>query len=75
MPIYEYTCINCSKDFEALRPMKDADAAIPCKYCQSDRTLRKVSVFYASSAGRVVAGGGGGSACGSCSGGSCATCK
>jgi putative FmdB family regulatory protein len=75
MPIYEYTCMNCSKDFDALRSMKDADAPIECEHCQSERTIRKVSVFYASSAGRVVAGGSSSSACGSCSGGSCATCR
>jgi putative FmdB family regulatory protein len=72
MPIYEYVCLQCERRFDALRVMKDADASIPCKHCQSERTIRKVSVFYAQSAGRVVAGGGGG--CAGCSAGSCAGC-
>lgn len=75
MPIYEYTCMNCSQEFDALRSMKDADAPILCKHCQSERTIRKISVFFASSAGRVVAGGSAsGAGCASCSGGSCSTC-
>jgi putative FmdB family regulatory protein len=75
MPIYEYKCLDCGLRFDALRSMKDADSVIACKACQSEQTTRKVSVFYANSGGRVVAGGGcGGGGCGGCTGGSCSSC-
>ncbi len=74
MPVYEYACEECGAHFEALRPMKDADAVIGCRVCESRRTARTLSVFYAQSGGRTVAGTSGGGTCGSCSGGSCASC-
>lgn len=73
MPIYEYLCYECGRSFETLRSIKDADAPIPCKYCQSQDTRRKLSVFYAQSDGRSVSGTTG-SSCGSCAGGSCGSC-
>ncbi|MFZ6027496.1 MAG: FmdB family zinc ribbon protein [Chloroflexota bacterium] len=72
MPIYEYVCHDCGAQSEALRPIKDADAPIACKRCESHNTARGISVFFAQSGGRVVAGSSGG--CGSCSGGSCSGC-
>ena len=72
MPIYEYVCQDCGERFELLRSMKDADTPIPCRKCKSERTSRMLSLFFASSGGRVVAGGG--APCASCAGGSCATC-
>jgi putative FmdB family regulatory protein len=72
MPIYEYICFDCGKKFEAIRPIKDADKTIECVKCQSEHTGRQLAVFFASSGGKVLAGGGGG--CGSCGGGSCASC-
>ncbi len=72
MPIYEYICENCNRKFESLRSIKDADAPIPCHYCQSQQTHRIVSVFFAQSGGKVIAGTSSG--CGSCAGGSCSTC-
>jgi hypothetical protein len=53
--------------------MSQADAPIPCEHCGGDHTRRRLSVFFAQSAGRPVAGTGGKS-CGGCSGGSCAGC-
>lgn len=73
MPIYEYACEDCGAQFEVIRPMKDADAPIGCTKCQGQRTGRMLSVFYAQSGGRSIAGTGG-SACSSCSGGSCSSC-
>lgn len=74
MPIYEYVCGDCGEQFDVLRPMKDAEAPIGCRKCESRRTERRLSVFYAQSGGRAVAGTSGGSGCGSCSGGSCGSC-
>lgn len=74
MPIYEYACLDCGERFERLRPMKDADAPITCTVCESQHTSRLLSLFNAHSGGRAVAGASSGG-CGSCSGGSCATCR
>ena len=72
MPIYEYICEDCGKQFELVRAIKDADTPIPCKKCESMHTSRKISVFFAQSGGKVVAGGSTG--CAGCAGGSCASC-
>lgn len=74
MPIYEYICLDCGDRFDALRPMKDADEQIDCHKCSSERTLRQLSIFFAQSAGKAIAGGNGGG-CAGCSGGSCAGCS
>ena len=73
MPIYEYICLDCGKRFEQMRSIKEADSPIACQDCAGQHTSRALSVFFASSGGRAVAGGGGG--CASCSGGSCASCR
>src|SRR3989304_9773978 len=67
MPIYEYVCLDCHKQFNELRPMSDADAPIACLDCEGEHTSRTISVFFAQSGGRVVAGGSSG--CASCGGG------
>jgi len=72
MPIYEYICTDCGTKFEVVRLIKDADMPITCKQCQSDHTARKISVFFAQSGGKVVAGNSSG--CAGCAGGSCASC-
>lgn len=72
MPIYEYVCLDCRDRFDALRPMTEADAAIECRACGSRHTSRTISLFFAQSDGRVVAGGHSG--CPSCAGGHCASC-
>jgi putative FmdB family regulatory protein len=68
MPLYEYYCSNCHTQFDALRPMSQADAPIKCEHCESRRTARVLSVFAvvgASSSGKPVEGtAGGGCACG-----------
>ncbi len=73
MPLYEYVCKDCGKHFDALRSMNDADKTISCRGCQSSNTSRALSVFFAQSDGRSVAGSSD-AGCGSCGGGSCASC-
>jgi putative FmdB family regulatory protein len=73
MPIYEYLCLDCEKRFEALRPMKDSDEPIACSSCEGLQTSRCVTLFYAQSGGRVVAGGN--SSCAACSSNACASCN
>ncbi len=72
MPLYEYVCKDCGHHFDMLRSMRDADKPVACKSCRSEHTSRALSVFFAASEGRSVAGSGGG--CGGCSGGSCSSC-
>ena len=72
MPIYEYICLDCKKEYEILRSFNEADQLIDCEHCGGENVKRKLSVFYAQSGGSTVSGMGGG--CNSCSGGSCASC-
>jgi putative FmdB family regulatory protein len=74
MPIYEYLCKDCGERFEMVRTMKDADMPIPCKTCHGNRTQRTLSVFYAQSGSKVIAGGSNGG-CAGCGGGNCASCS
>lgn len=65
MPVYEYYCSHCQTKFEARRSMREADAPIKCEHCESERTGRVLSLFFAVSGGQPVSGlGGGGCACG-----------
>lgn len=69
MPVYEYFCANCNTKFDALRPMSQADEKIECAHCESTRTARVLSVFFAatgagSGEAGFSAGGGGGCGCG-----------
>jgi putative FmdB family regulatory protein len=73
MPLYEYVCLECGNKFDALRSIKDADEPIACTRCGCEKSTRQVSLFFASSGGRPVAGTAS-SGCAGCSGGSCATC-
>ena len=75
MPLYEYICQDCGTRFDTLRSIKDADVPIECTHCQSERTVRQLSVFFAQSGGKAVAGTQGGGGCAGCSGGSCASCS
>jgi putative FmdB family regulatory protein len=72
MPIYEYVCKDCEKQFEVIRPMSQADAPLACPACGRQQSRRKLAVFYAHSGGHAVAGTSGG--CGSCEGGGCGSC-
>lgn len=73
MPIYEYVCLDCGDQFDVLRSMSMADEPINCHMCNSDHTSRMLSVFYAQSGGKVVAGGNN-QGCAACSSKACSTC-
>lgn len=45
MPLYEYRCLACGKEFEKLVSFLDADADHLCPECSSNTTVRKVSTF------------------------------
>ena len=44
MPIFEYTCKSCGKNFEKL-VLKATDETFPCPECGSISTEKKLSVF------------------------------
>jgi putative FmdB family regulatory protein len=73
MPIYEYVCLDCKKEYEILRSFNEADNPPVCKECGGENVKRKLSVFYAQSGGHAVSGAGGGG-CSSCQGGNCSSC-
>lgn len=87
MPIYEYTCKDCGKEFEEL--VFSRDECPPCPSCGSEQTAKLISRCSHKSVGVMsgapAAGGSGqdsspsfsnaGSACAGCSGGNCASCK
>jgi len=44
MPIYEYHCSNCNKEFEKLMGFSDPNINSPeCPECQSNNTNRRLS--------------------------------
>jgi len=77
MPIYEYHCNACGREFEEL--VMGKDAAVQCPACGSAKTEKLMSRCRA----RVGGGGGeggysapssSGGGCSGCSGGNCSTC-
>ncbi len=35
MPLYDFKCFSCNKDFEVLRSMKD-ESKVKCEFCKSE---------------------------------------
>jgi putative FmdB family regulatory protein len=75
MPIYEYVCLDCKKEYEILRSFNESDQPFECEQCGGDHVKRKLSLAIAHSGGSTVSGmGGGGGGCSSCAGGNCGSC-
>jgi putative FmdB family regulatory protein len=72
MPIYEYICLDCKKEYEILRSYNESDQPMACDKCGGENVKRKLSVFFAQSGGSTISGAGGG--CSSCAGGNCGSC-
>jgi putative FmdB family regulatory protein len=45
MPVYEYICQSCRKDFEKLVRSMSGEEKITCPECGSAKTTRALSVF------------------------------
>ena len=43
MPLYEYHCNDCHKDFEKMVRFSEADQSPACPSCQSQDTNKKIS--------------------------------
>jgi putative FmdB family regulatory protein len=79
MPIFEYVCKACGREFEEI--VLGQDQTVPCPACASKKTEKLMSRCRHKSGGggdygapSSGGGGGGGGGCSGCSGGSCATC-
>ena len=63
MPIYEYHCLVCSRDFEKL--VMSSTAEVECTNCGSELLAKKFSLFGSKVGERFgTSGGEGGGACG-----------
>lgn len=69
MPIYEYCCLKCKKEFEELILNKEEE--IKCPACGSKELERRFSTFATQGLERNV----GSRSCSSCHATSCKTCK
>lgn len=74
MPIYEYKCGDCGKNFEYLVFGKDKPN---CPSCDSENVGKKISVcgfMSKSSGGETVKSSASDSSCGTCTATNCSTC-
>ncbi|MBW2645967.1 MAG: zinc ribbon domain-containing protein [Deltaproteobacteria bacterium] len=69
MPIYEYHCMKCDKDFEVLVMGKEK---VACPSCKGKKVQRLLSGFSSKCEGEFTSSQG--SSCSTCSATSCATC-
>lgn len=63
MPIFEYKCGECGREFETLVMGSEGDKDVCCPHCQSKKVSRQLSGFALSDGGGGIslssAGGGG----------------
>lgn len=83
MPIYEYKCENCGKEFEVLTLGMKEEGDSKCPDCQSPKTHRLMSRFGSGKYLSLLKGGSSSSvssstasssACSSCSSSNCSSC-
>jgi len=72
MPIYEYHCFKCEKDFEKL--VMGNSPQVSCPHCGTDQVERKFSSFGIKS-GASFSSSIGSSGCSSCTATSCSSCR
>lgn len=47
MPIYEFNCEDCDKEFETLVRTSDWEGEVDCPSCGSEKLEKRLSVFAA----------------------------
>lgn len=72
MPLYEYRCRRCDKDFEKI--VSSATKKVSCPHCRSKKVEKQFSLFGVKSGG-VFTSSKGGDGCSSCKASSCKNCK
>ena len=70
MPLYEFNCSKCDKDFELLVRSSNWEGTAACPHCGSKKLAKKLSVFASSVASSSSAA----PACGMKPGGGCGCC-
>lgn len=70
MPIYEFRCARCDREFEKL--VFNSSEKIACPGCKSKKVSRMMSAFAFSSGGKFKSTAS--SSCTGCSSTSCSTC-
>ena len=48
MPLYEFVCMKCDKDFELLVRSSNWEGTAACPHCGSKKLTKKLSVFASS---------------------------
>ena len=71
MPIYEFVCERCEKEFEEL--VRSYSSQATCPGCESTEVRRLLSTFSYSSGSTYSSSAG--SSCSSCTSSSCSSCK
>ena len=51
MPYYDYKCLDCQKEFEVLRPIKEEDRVKQCPSCKMFHVERIYAPFWNDSKG------------------------
>ncbi len=75
MPIYEFHCPQCGRDFEEL--VFNSREKVQCPGCggqECEKLLSAVSFRSKNASGDTVSGSAGGGGCSGCAATSCATC-
>jgi putative FmdB family regulatory protein len=71
MPIYEYRCKKCRKEFECI--VLGGGSAVSCPECNGKKVERLMSSCSFKSSGKYTSSSAS-SGCSTCGGGSCSTC-
>ncbi len=58
MPLYEYTCNKCHKNFEILRPSSERDQRCECSHCGAKSTMKRLSSLVSSAGAKSPLGAG-----------------
>ena len=79
MPIYEYKCDKCGKEFEMMTISMSEKVNAVCPKCKSKKTSKMMSRFGQGKYTALVSGGSGvssagSSGCSSCSSSNCSSC-
>jgi putative FmdB family regulatory protein len=54
MPLYEFVCTKCEKDFESLARSSNWEGSVACPHCGSKKLTKKLSVFAAQGGGSTA---------------------
>ncbi len=72
MPIYEYQCKKCNKEFELLVFSGETPE---CPYCKHKDLTKKISIFNTCGIGPKLTSSSSSATCNTCSSKNCSSCK